>query len=212
MTAATAASGPTTMRRSPISSRASSPGPTISSPFARCRPSTFTCFDALDEVADVEAEEAGVLRDLDLREHLLGVAADGERVHEVDHVRLDGGERHAASAERVRRDDAVGAGAADARLALALAGARDDEDVRVQRLRRERDVGVAGIGVRRGEQRARAPDARLLQHVVRRGVALDDEMPGGDGALHRVGVALDDDERHLRARSSSRAISSPTRP
>ena len=45
VTAATADSGPTTMRRSPSSSRTSSPGPTMSSPFARCTPSTVTWFD-----------------------------------------------------------------------------------------------------------------------------------------------------------------------
>ena len=76
----------------------------------------------LDEVADVQPEQPGLLRHLDLGEHLLGVA-HGERVDEVDHVRLDGGERHAPPAERVRRDDAVGA-RASARASLSRLPAR----------------------------------------------------------------------------------------
>ncbi len=79
------------------------------------------------DLVDGAAGEAGFEGDVDLGEDGAPVAG-GEGVDELDDHGVEGGEGHLLAGDGVGREDAVGAGAEHARLALRVGGAGDAEE------------------------------------------------------------------------------------
>src|SRR3712207_2836953 len=72
-------------------------------------------------------------------------------------------------------------------------------ELRVELARREHDEDVVGVGVHGGDETPGPPDAGLLEHVVVRGLAEEDEVPFLLALLDDRGVLLDDDEGYAVA-------------
>ncbi|GIU96796.1 MAG: hypothetical protein KatS3mg013_0599 [Actinomycetota bacterium] len=100
-----------------------------------------------------------------------------EDLHRVDDVAPEREQGHVVPARDVRGDDAIGAGLAQTIRRLRLAGASDDEDPRVQRASRQRDVDVRRVGVHRADEGLGPLDPRLAEQRLRRRVAHHVEDP-----------------------------------
>src|SRR5579859_6458800 len=78
-----------------------------------------------------------------------------------------------------------------------MSRSRQDVEARVEGPSRQRDVDGALVGVHRGDQAFRALDARGLEHLLARGVALDVQLLLLVESLEGLLAALDDDVRHV---------------
>ena len=139
-------------------------------------------------------------------EHQFRVARRHDRVDEFDRRRPHRQAGHPPPADRVRRDDAVGARQPELRFGVGPVGSRDDEDVGPQHPRRQRDVDILRVVVDRRNQPARPIDRCGGEHRDVRGAAVDDRMAIGRGPLERLFVHVDHDEADALALEIARDL------
>ena len=117
----------------------------------------------------------------------------GGGIEEADHVRTQKGMGDALSGKNIRRDNRIGAGAAQVLLGHLFAGAGDDAEAWIQAAGGEHDVKISGVGGGGGDQTARPVDVRVAQSLLLGGVT-DQQEPVLAGEFLRLGLVVFDDQ------------------
>ena len=150
------------------------------------------------QLADRPPRLPGGLRNDDLLVLEVHAARHGHDLEERGHLRAQDERRHLLAGRRVRLDDAVRAGSSQLLGHVRLGGARNDQQVRPDRSRGQRDVEVVDVRVRRRDEALRVRDAGRLEILVVRPVALDVQGTVLAGALDRLLVEVEHDVADAR--------------
>jgi hypothetical protein len=129
-----------------------------------------------------------------LLEHEFELAGVHDDIEEVGDGWMEQQSSDATTADGVRREHVRRAGAEQLGLGRGLVGPRDDDQLRVQRPRRERDEQIRGVVTRDRDEPGGARDPGLLEHVIV-GAVPDDSQDAGRRVIRYLLRSFDDHAR-----------------